>query len=61
MWLAQWLNAIVIICFSVIPSMYFFNKPWKPHKWLPVALAMPKMLNDLEAVPSDVGFLLCVQ
>jgi Domain of unknown function (DUF4188) len=25
------------------------NKPWKLHKWLPVLLAMPKMLKELEA------------
>lgn len=24
------------------------NKPWKIHKWLPVALAMPRMLKELE-------------
>ena len=22
------------------------NKPWKIHKWLPVFLAMPKMINE---------------
>jgi hypothetical protein len=22
------------------------NKPWELHKWLPVFLAMPKMLKD---------------
>ena len=22
------------------------NKPWKVHKWLPVFLAMPKMLKE---------------
>jgi hypothetical protein len=32
------------------------NKPWKLHKWLPVFLAMPKMLKELEARP-DSGFL----
>lgn len=32
------------------------NKPWKLHKWLPVFLAMPKMLKELEAHP-DSGFL----
>lgn len=25
------------------------NKPWKVHKWLPVFLAMPKMLKELQA------------
>jgi len=32
------------------------NKPWKLHKWLPVFLAMPKMLKELEARPES-GFL----
>lgn len=32
------------------------NKPWKVHKWLPVFLAMPKMLRELAAQP-DSGFL----
>ena len=32
------------------------NKPWKLHKWLPVALAMPKMLKELQAHPES-GFL----
>jgi hypothetical protein len=32
------------------------NKPWKIHKWLPVALAMPRMLKELAAKP-DSGFL----
>lgn len=36
------------------------NKPWKIHKWLPVALAMPRMLKELEASP-DSGFLGCIQ
>lgn len=33
------------------------NKPWKVHKWLPVARAMPPMLRELEAAPAEVGFL----
>ena len=33
------------------------NKPWKVHKWLPVFLAMPKMLKELEAAGPEVGFL----
>jgi hypothetical protein len=33
------------------------NKIWKPHKWLPVLLAMPKMLKELEGAPAHVGFL----
>lgn len=32
------------------------NKPWKIHRWLPVMLAMPKMLRELAAQP-DSGFL----
>jgi len=32
------------------------NKPWKIHKWLPVALAMPKMVDELYKTP-DLGFL----
>ena len=28
------------------------NRPWKPHKWLPVLLAMPRMLKELEANPA---------
>ena len=33
-----------------------FNKPWKVHKWLPVFLAMPRMLRELKQQP-DSGFL----
>ena len=32
------------------------NKPWKVHKWLPVFLAMPKMLKELKQRPES-GFL----
>ncbi len=32
------------------------NKPWKIHKWLPVILAMPRMLKELAANPES-GFL----
>jgi hypothetical protein len=32
------------------------NAPWKIHKWLPVFLAMPRMLRELEARPAS-GFL----
>ena len=32
------------------------NKPWKVHKWLPVFLAMPRMLKELAAHP-EMGFL----
>jgi hypothetical protein len=33
-----------------------FNKLWKIHKWLPVLIAMPKMIMELEKNP-DLGFL----
>jgi hypothetical protein len=36
------------------------NKPWKVHRWLPVALAMPKMLRELERRP-DSGLLAATQ
>jgi hypothetical protein len=32
------------------------NKPWKVHKWLPVVMAMPRMIKELEKKP-DTGFL----
>ena len=32
------------------------NKIWKIHKWLPVLLAMPRMLKELEAHPES-GFM----
>lgn len=32
------------------------NKFWKIHKWLPVFLAMPRMIKELEANPES-GFL----
>lgn len=32
------------------------NKPWKIHKWLPVARAMPRMIRELKARPES-GFL----
>jgi hypothetical protein len=32
------------------------NKPWKIHKWLPVFLAMPRMMKELQAHPES-GFL----
>ncbi len=32
------------------------NKPWKLHKWLPVARAMPRMIKELEGRPES-GFL----
>ena len=33
------------------------NKIWRPDKWLPVFLAMPRMLKELEAKGSELGFL----
>ena len=32
------------------------NKLWKPHKWLPVFQAMPKLIRELEGRPES-GFL----
>jgi hypothetical protein len=32
------------------------NKPWKVHRWGPVAAAMPRMIRELEANP-QLGFL----
>src|SRR4051794_15190717 len=32
------------------------NRWWKIHKWLPVALAMPRMLRELKARPES-GYL----
>ena len=32
------------------------KKPWKIHKWLPVAFAMPRMLKELAANPES-GYL----
>ncbi len=32
------------------------NRPWKLHRWLPVAAAMPRMLRELAARP-DAGYL----
>ncbi len=32
------------------------NRAWKVHKWLPVALAMPRMLRELQA-DANSGFL----
>ncbi len=32
------------------------NKPWKIHKWLPVFMAMPRMLRELSEHPES-GFL----
>ena len=31
------------------------NKPWKIHKWLPVARAMGRMINELYSA-GDMGF-----
>lgn len=32
------------------------NRWWKPHRWLPVAMAMPRMIRELERRP-ELGFL----
>jgi hypothetical protein len=36
------------------------NKPWKVHRWMPVAVAMPRMLRELERSPES-GFLAATQ
>lgn len=36
------------------------NRPWKIHKWLPVAMGMPAMLKELEGKPES-GFLGAMQ
>jgi hypothetical protein len=33
------------------------NKLWRPDKWLPVALAMPRMIRELTAAGAESGFL----
>src|ERR1044072_8850039 len=33
------------------------NKLWRPDKWAPVALAMPRMLRELAARGPESGFL----
>ena len=33
-----------------------FNRWWKPQRWLPVAMAMPKMTRELEA-HRELGYL----
>ncbi len=34
------------------------NKPWKLFKWLPVFFGMPKMIKELEKLPTEAtGFL----
>lgn len=42
--------------FAVLLIGMKITKPWRVHKWLPVFLAMPKMLKELGARP-DSGFL----
>ena len=36
------------------------NRPWKIHKWLPVVLAMPRMIKELLSKP-DFGLLALVR
>ena len=31
------------------------NRLWKPHKWFPVLMAMPKMLKELDAAPGGAA------
>ena len=42
--------------FVVFLIGFRINKPWKVHKWLPVFLAMPRMIRELEQRPES-GFL----
>jgi len=42
--------------FVVFMIGFRVNKPWKLHKWIPVFLAMPRMLKELAAHPES-GFL----
>lgn len=42
--------------FAVLLIGMRVTKPWLLHKWLPVLVAMPRMLKELEARP-DSGFL----
>jgi hypothetical protein len=42
--------------FVVFLIGFRINKPWKLHKWVPVMMAMPPMLRELEANP-DLGLL----
>jgi hypothetical protein len=53
---AQRMTADVEGDFAVFLIGMRINKPWKIHKWLPVTLAMTKMIKELYANP-DIGFL----
>ncbi len=39
--------------FVVFLIGFRINKPWKIHRWLPVALAMPRILKELAAHPES--------
>ena len=39
--------------FVVFLIGFRINKPWKLHKWLPVFLAMPRILRELSADPNS--------
>lgn len=44
--------------FVVFLIGFKINRLWKLHKWIPVAMAMPRMLRELESLPSEqTGFL----
>ena len=53
---AQRLTAEIDGDFVVFLIGMRINKPWKVHKWLPVFLAMPRMLKELSQRPES-GFL----
>ena len=42
--------------FRRVPDRHAHQRFWKPHKWLPVATAMPRMLAELARAP-DLGLL----
>ena len=54
--IAQRMSAQVLGGFVLFLIGLRINKPWKIHKWLPVFLAMPRMLRELAAHPES-GFL----
>jgi hypothetical protein len=51
--LARRLTAEVEGSFVVFLVGMRVNRLWKLHRWLPVALAMPRMLRELEADPES--------
>lgn len=54
--ISQRMTAIMEGEFCVFLIGMRINRPWKLHKWLPVAMAMPRMLREL-AAHKELGFL----